>query len=72
VFECMVPCCPSVLISSCRTAKRLEVAGWFSKYSLSLLCFAFITALLFGDLLRLYDTFVQVSLHSDTDGNALA
>jgi hypothetical protein len=54
-----------------RTAKRLEMAGQFSQYSLSLLCFAFLTVLLFGDLLCLYETLDQFSLHSGRDGNAL-
>jgi hypothetical protein len=34
--------------------KRLEVAGLFNQYSLSLLCSAFVTVSLFGDLLCLY------------------
>jgi hypothetical protein len=56
----------------CRTAKWLEVAGWFRYYLLSLLCFAFVTVLLlFGYLLRLHDTLVQFSLHFGGDWNTL-
>jgi hypothetical protein len=49
----------------------MEVAGWFSQYLLSLLCFAFVTVSLFGDVLRLYETLVQFLLHSHGDGNAM-
>jgi hypothetical protein len=62
----------SLLSSSCRTAKWLEVAGWFSQHSLSLLCFAFVTLSLFGDLLHLHDALVQFLLHAGRDGNAMA
>jgi hypothetical protein len=34
----LVLCCPSSLFSSCRTAKWLEITGWLSQYSFSLLC----------------------------------
>jgi hypothetical protein len=50
------------LVLCCRrTAKRLEVAGWFGQYSLSLLCFAVVTVSLLGNLLHLYETSVQFS-----------
>jgi hypothetical protein len=48
-----------------------QVAGSFSQYSLPLLCFAFVTAALLGDLLRLCDALVQFTLHSGMDGNGL-
>jgi hypothetical protein len=71
MLEWLVLCCPSLLSSSCRTTKRLELAGWFSQYLLSLLCFALVTVSLFGDVLRLYETLVLFSLHSGRDGNAM-
>jgi hypothetical protein len=72
LFEWLVFCCTSLLSSSWRTAKQLELAGLFSQYSLPLLCFAFVAVSLFGDLLHLCDAFIKFSLHSGTDGNALA
>jgi hypothetical protein len=41
-------CCPSLLSSPWRTAKRQQVAGWFGQYSFSLLCLAFVTVPLFA------------------------
>jgi hypothetical protein len=70
VLVWLVFCCPS--LSSCRTAKRLVVADCFSQYSLSLLCFVFVTVSLFGDILLLYETLVQFSLHFCRDGTAMA
>jgi hypothetical protein len=34
--------------------------------------FAFITVSLYGDVLRLYETFAKFSLHSGRDGSVLA
>jgi hypothetical protein len=72
MLEWLVLYCPPLLSSSCRTAKGLEVAGWFSQYSLSLLCFAFVTVSLFRDLFRLCEALAQFLLHFGRDRNALA
>jgi hypothetical protein len=48
-------------------------SGWkwpVSSASIRFLCF-FVTVPLFGDLLHLYETLVQFSLHSGRDGNTL-
>jgi hypothetical protein len=57
------------LLSNCEAAGN----GWLVQPVLVfLLCFAFVTVSLFGDLLLLYDALVQLLLHSGKDGNALA
>jgi hypothetical protein len=54
-----------------RTTRCNVPEGDILQYSLSLFS-AFVTMLLFGDLIRLYQTSIQLSLHCCRDGSALA
>jgi hypothetical protein len=59
VLVWLVFCGPSSLSFSCRNVKWVDEADWFSQYLLSLLCFVFVTVLLFGELLDVYEALVQ-------------